>query len=98
MTTIASTLTCVNTPLLQVRDLRKAFKVRLGFRKAGVVSAVDGVSFSITAGQTLGIVGESGCGKSTTARLLLGLLDADDGTVEFEGRAVSWADRLTHKR
>jgi oligopeptide/dipeptide ABC transporter ATP-binding protein len=97
MTTIASTLTCVNTPLLKVRDLRKAFKVRLGFRKAGVVSAVDGVSFSITAGQTLGIVGESGCGKSTTARLLLGLLDADGGTIEFEGREVSWSNRLARQ-
>ena len=98
MTTIASTLTCANTPLLRVRDLRKEFKVRLGFRKAGAVSAVDGVSFSIAAGQTLGIVGESGCGKSTTARLLLGLLDADGGTVEFEGREVSWSNRLADKR
>ncbi len=98
MTTIASTPTCANTPLLRVRDLRKGFKVRLGFCKAGVVSAVDGVSFSITAGQTLGIVGESGCGKSTTARLLLGLLDADGGTVEFEGREVSWSNRLARQR
>src|SRR5256885_16068263 len=92
MTTIASTPTCANTPLLRVRDLRKGFKVRLGFCKAGVVSAVDGVSFSITAGQTLGIVGESGCGKSTTARLLLGLLDADGGPGGFEGRGVAWSN------
>jgi len=98
MTTIASTPTCAHTPLLRVRDLRKEFKVRLGFRKAGVVSAVDGVSFSIAAGQTLGIVGESGCGKSTTARLLLGLLDADGGTVEFEGREVFWSNRLARQR
>ncbi|HXL18732.1 MAG TPA: ATP-binding cassette domain-containing protein, partial [Streptosporangiaceae bacterium] len=98
MTTIASAPPCVNTPLLRVRDLRKEFKVRLGFCKAGVVSAVDGVSFSIAAGQTLGIVGESGCGKSTTARLLLGLLDADGGTVEFEGREVSWSNRLARQR
>jgi len=98
MMTIASTPTYANTPLLRVRDLRKEFKVRLGFRKAGVVSAVDGVSFSIAAGQTLGIVGESGCGKSTTARLLLGLLDADGGTVEFEGREVAWANRLARQR
>jgi peptide/nickel transport system ATP-binding protein len=98
MTIIASTPMCANTPLLRVRDLRKEFKVRLGFGKAGVVSAVDGVSFSIAAGQTLGIVGESGCGKSTTARLLLGLLDADGGTVEFEGRELSWSNRLVRKR
>src|SRR5262245_6703690 len=98
MTTVASTPTGADTPLLQVLDLRKEFTVRLGFRKAGVVSAVDGVSFSIAAGQTRGIVGESGCGKSTTARLLLGLLDADGGTVEFEGHEVSWSNRLARQR
>ncbi|MBI2760924.1 MAG: ATP-binding cassette domain-containing protein [Chloroflexi bacterium] len=96
--TPSTTLTPTPTPLLRVRDLRKEFKVKLGFRKTGVVSAVDGVSFAVAHGETLGIVGESGCGKSTAARVLLGLIEADAGTVEFEGREVSWSNRLARKR
>jgi oligopeptide/dipeptide ABC transporter ATP-binding protein len=69
----------VAEPLLKVVDLTKRFPVKLGPFKRGHVSAVDGVSFEIAPGQTLGIVGESGCGKSTTARL-------DGGEVVFEGQ------------
>src|SRR5262245_57603828 len=75
-------------PLLEVRDLRKGFAVRGGWlgRAQAIVHAVDGVSFAVEPGSTLGLVGESGCGKSTTARLVLRLLEPDAGTVVFAGR------------
>jgi peptide/nickel transport system ATP-binding protein len=78
-------------PLLDVRDLSKAFPVRGGWlgRARGAVRAVDGVSFAIEAGSTLGRVGESGCGKSTTARLVLRLIEPDGGSVAFDGRDVA---------
>ncbi len=79
-------------PLLRVRGLTKQFSVRLGMFKRGEVSAVDDVSFDVQAGQTLGIVGESGCGKSTTARLVLRLIEPDAGDVLFEGRDVRHFD------
>ncbi len=97
-TTIEATPTHGQTPLLEVRDLKKEFPVKLGLRKKGVVSAVDGVSFRVAPGETLGIVGESGCGKSTTARLLLGLLEPDEGEVAFDGRSVAGLNRLARKR
>src|SRR5258708_12949140 len=65
-------------PLLEVRHMSKHFPVRGGFiGKAGVVRAVDDVSFSVAKGEGLGIVGESGCGKSTTARLVIGFIEPD---------------------
>lgn len=77
-------------PLLVVRDLKKHFPVRdSGFggpRK--FVHAVDGVNFSVPKGKTLGIVGESGCGKSTTARLVARLMAADAGSLVFDGEGV----------
>ncbi len=77
-------------PLLIVRNLKKYFPVRRGVleRERKFVHAVDGVSFSITKGTTLGIVGESGCGKSTTARLIAKLMDPDSGTMIFDGEGV----------
>jgi oligopeptide transport system ATP-binding protein len=78
-------------PLVAVEGLTKHYAVRRGFlggRDAAILRAVDGVSFSIGAGETLGLVGESGCGKSTTARLLLRLVPATDGRVVFDGRDV----------
>ena len=76
--------------LLEVRDLKKYFPVRTqgwaAQRKS--VHAVDGVSFSVAKGQTLGIVGESGCGKSTTARLVAKLLAPDSGSMVFDGEGV----------
>jgi peptide/nickel transport system ATP-binding protein len=84
-------------PLLQVRELVKRFPLKGGMfkRSAGVVHAVDGVSFAVEAGETLGIVGESGCGKSTTARLLMHLIAPDDGRVLVEGREVGTPGGLT---
>ena len=75
-------------PLLEVRDLRKYFAVRAGvlLRKVGQVHAVDGVSLKIERGQTLGLVGESGCGKTTVGRTILNLLPASGGQIRFEGR------------
>ncbi len=83
--------------LLEVRDLTKGFPVRLGLRSRGSVSAVDSVNFDVQAGTTVGIVGESGCGKSTTARLILGLIEPDSGRVAFEGVDVKTFDRAKRK-
>jgi len=79
-------------PLLSVRDLTRHFVLARGLfglgRRAGVVRAVDGVSFALAKGETLGIVGESGCGKSTTARLVMRLIEPDAGEVVFDGETV----------
>ncbi len=79
-------------PLVQVRDLVKHFPITRGIvfqRKVGAVRAVDGVSFDVQRGETLGIVGETGCGKSTTARLIMRLLDATSGEVRFDGQDIT---------
>ena len=77
-------------PLLSVRGLQKHFPIKRGLfgRDAGAVRAVDGVTFDVFPGETLGLVGESGCGKSTTGRLILRLLEPTAGEVQFEGRDV----------
>ena len=82
-------------PLLQVRDLVKRFPVRSGLlrRTTGQVHAVDGVSFELLEGQTLGVVGESGCGKSTMGRCILRLIEPTAGQVVFDGQDVTAADR-----
>ncbi|MCE2656713.1 MAG: ABC transporter ATP-binding protein [Rubrivivax sp.] len=81
-------------PLLTVQGLVKHFPLKkdLFGRGGGVVRAVDGVSFAVRSGETLGIVGESGCGKSTTARLLMHLIQPDNGDIIFEGKAVGSRD------
>jgi len=81
--------------LLEVRDLKKHFPIKSGILKrvVGQVYAVDGVSFSVDKGETLGLVGESGCGKSTTGRAVLRLIEATAGTVSFEGIEVMSASR-----
>ena len=83
-------MTSHSTPLLEVQGLVKHFPLKkdlLG-RGGGVVRAVDGVSFALQKGETLGVVGESGCGKSTTARLLMHLIEPDRGDIVFDARAV----------
>jgi oligopeptide/dipeptide ABC transporter ATP-binding protein len=79
-------------PLLEARDLVKHFPITRGIvfqRQIGAVRAVDGISFTVDRGETLGIVGESGCGKSTAARLVTRLLDPTSGEVHFDGRDVT---------
>src|SRR5215470_5653839 len=74
--------------LIQVRDLKMYFPVTRGIiiqRQVGAIKAVDGVSFSIKKGETLGLVGESGCGKSTTGRAILQLYRPTGGEVVFQG-------------
>ena len=96
MTAVAAT-GAASAPLLSVRGLRKYFPVKSErfFAPRQMVQAVDDVSFSIEAGETLGIVGESGCGKSTTARLLMRLIAPDAGEVDFAGRPVLTEDGLS---
>ncbi|WP_332814070.1 ABC transporter ATP-binding protein [Ramlibacter sp.] len=82
-------------PLLEVADLKTHYPVRKGFL-GGIgahVYAVDGVSFSIGQGETLGLVGESGCGKSTVGRTILGLVDPTAGTVSLQGRRIDQLSR-----
>ena len=83
--------------LLEVHALRRYFPIRGGLlqRQVATVQAVDDISFAVRRGETLGIVGESGCGKSTTARLLIHLLEADAGTITLEGRAIGDSSGLT---
>jgi oligopeptide/dipeptide ABC transporter ATP-binding protein len=83
-------------PLVQVRDLEMHFPIRSGFlvqRQVGAVRAVDGVNFDVLRGETLGLVGESGCGKSTTARLITRLLTPTAGTISWEGRDIAGLSR-----
>ena len=77
--------------LVEVRDLVKHFPIKRGIviqRQVGAVKAVDGISFDVMEGETLGIVGETGCGKSTTARLLCRLMDPTSGSISFQGKSV----------
>ena len=93
--TDGSTLSNMTEPLLSVRALAKSFARRRGFLRGHVdlVRAVDNVSFDLRAGETLGIVGESGCGKSTTGRCILRLIEPDAGEVWFDGKDVVALDR-----
>jgi oligopeptide transport system ATP-binding protein len=79
------------TPLLEVTDLVKHFAVRGGIlrRQVGTVHAVDGVSFSLQHGETLGLVGESGCGKSTVARTVLRLVEPTSGAIKINGEDIA---------
>ncbi|HEY2855506.1 MAG TPA: ABC transporter ATP-binding protein [Gemmatimonadaceae bacterium] len=87
-------------PLLSVSKLTKYFTIGGGLfgRRQGVVRAVDGVSFEVAPGETLGLVGESGCGKSTTGRVILRLLEPTSGTVRFDGHDVFALDAASLRR
>jgi oligopeptide/dipeptide ABC transporter ATP-binding protein len=82
--------------LIEVRDLVKHFPIKKGVllqREVGAVKAVDGVTLDIPEGETLGLVGESGCGKSTTARLITRLLDPTSGSIRFRGQDIAGLSR-----
>lgn len=84
------------TPLLELVNVTKYFPVTRGIvfqKKIGQVHAVDGVSLQVFPGETLGLVGETGCGKSTTARLIMRLLDVTSGKVMFDGRDITTLSR-----
>ena len=91
MSDIVEQKTVADRPLLRVSNLVKKFPIRSGLfpRSVGQVHAVDRVSFEIAAGETLGLVGESGCGKSTTARCILRLIEPSSGEIQFEGREIT---------
>jgi len=82
-------------PVLEVRDLKKHFAIRHGFlrRAGGMVFAVDGVSFAIAPRETLGLVGESGCGKSTVGRTVLRLIEPTAGSIRLDGRDITHLDK-----
>src|SRR5665213_4566897 len=84
----------MSEPLLRVRNLAKEFPLKAGLlaRQAGSVHAVDGVDFDIDRSETLGLVGESGCGKSTTVRCVLRLIEPTAGEIQFEGKDVRALD------
>jgi len=80
-----------NDIILDVRNLFKHFPITKGFifqKQVGAVKAVDGISFNIRHGETLGLVGESGCGKTTTGRVILRLMEPTSGEASFEGRDI----------
>jgi peptide/nickel transport system ATP-binding protein len=86
--------TTERTPLVRIRGLRKLFPITRGIlfqKRIGDVHAVDGVDLEIFKGETLGLVGETGCGKSTLARVVMRLYEASEGTIEFEGKDITHA-------
>ena len=88
------------TPVLEVRDLKKHFPVRRGFfgRQIGTVRAVDGITFALRSGETLGLVGESGCGKSTTGKMISKLIEPTAGQIYLNGERIEGLSRRAMRR
>jgi peptide/nickel transport system ATP-binding protein len=89
--TVAAGTAAARVPLLAVDGLKVHFPIKAGIlrRRVGWVRAVDGVSLTVNAGETLGLVGESGCGKTTTGRAIMGLIKATGGSIRFDGQEVT---------
>jgi oligopeptide transport system ATP-binding protein len=87
----------MSQPLVEVRNLKQYFPVKTGFGKTVYLKAVDDISFTVGKGETLGLVGESGCGKTTAGRSLLRLYEPTGGEVLFDGEPVT-AKNITHMR
>lgn len=90
----------MNKLIIEVKNLVKEFPVKKGFfnKQTGAIHAVNNISFDIFKGETLGLVGESGCGKSTAGRCLLGLIPATSGSISFNGTEITSADTRTIKK
>ena len=86
------------TPLLKVNNLRKTFVTKGAAGRSSVLHAVDGVSFDIARGETLGLVGESGCGKTTLGRTILRLTEPTDGQIVFDGEDITNASMRPYRR
>jgi oligopeptide/dipeptide ABC transporter ATP-binding protein len=93
-------MTGVIPPVLEVRNLKKHFPVQRGFfgRLTGTVHAVDGVSFALRSGETLGLVGESGCGKSTTGKMIMRLIEPTAGEIYLNGERIDALSRRAMRR
>jgi oligopeptide/dipeptide ABC transporter ATP-binding protein len=93
-------MTAAASPVLEVRNLKKHFPVRRGLlgRRIGTVHAVDGISFAVQAGETLGVVGESGCGKSTAGKVILKLIEPTSGEIYLDGERIDRLARGTMRR
>ena len=94
-----SKVNIIMTVIVKVKNLIKEFPIKTGFfnKQTAAVHAVNNISFEIKKGETLGLVGETGCGKSTTGRCILGLIPATSGFVEFDGQKVSNRNSKIHK-
>ena len=86
------------TPLVEVKDLQEYFTIKTGLFSKRILKAVDGVNFSINAGETLGLVGESGCGKTTVGRTVLRLYEPTGGHIYFEGQEVTKQNMRTYRK
>lgn len=87
-----------NTPLIEVRDLKEYFDINMGLFRTKPLKAVDGVSFTINKGETLGLVGESGCGKTTVGRTLLHLYKPTAGEIWYDGKEIKTAEDINEFR
>ena len=90
----------MSEPLLEVRNLKKYFPVKHGMFSSGkgFVHAVDGISLTVEKGETFGLVGESGCGKSSLSRVILGLVKRDSGDVLYKGQDIKTMDRAQRSK
>ncbi|ADQ05176.1 oligopeptide/dipeptide ABC transporter, ATPase subunit [Caldicellulosiruptor owensensis OL] len=88
----------MNEVLIEVKNLKKYFSVKMGLGKKAYIKAVDDVSFFIKKGETLGLVGESGCGKSTTGRTIIRLYEPTSGQIIFKGEDITKKDMLPYRK